>query len=89
MILNAKVNITSPLKPAGLARNRISEDRISEEALYQLICKNVTVKSYASDKKVELFFCSEDLKMFYVKTFLRILLVNLQHFSYICVNIRP
>ena len=57
MILNAKVNkFTSPLKPAGLARNRISEDRISEEALYQLICKNVTVKSYASDKKVKLFF---------------------------------
>ena len=35
MIFNAKVNkSTSRLKPAGLARNRISEDRISEEALY-------------------------------------------------------
>ena len=33
MIFNAKVNkSTSRLKPAGLARNRISEDRISEEA---------------------------------------------------------
>ena len=37
---NAKVNkSTSRLKPAGLARNRISEDRISEEALYMYTTK--------------------------------------------------
>ena len=38
MIFNAKVNkSTSRLKPAGLARNRISEDQISEEALYSVL----------------------------------------------------
>ena len=38
MILIIKVNkSTSRLKPAGLARNRISEDRISEEAMYFIL----------------------------------------------------
>ena len=61
MILNAKVNKpTSRVKPAGLARNQISNDRTSEEALYlyflMLELLNFIIKySFRVEKTSEVF----------------------------------